>query len=177
VPHLTRAVRTVTSAAAVLSTLIAAGPLAAQADGTPVRVQTREDQGRWITGRAVGITADSIGIARMLGPVRKRSNDTVYVARNDLVRMQVSRGRKNNVVRGAIGGAAVGLVLGVAAAVGSEGSMVEFGGGAVAGLTVGLGGLGALFGALSHHEIWEEVPAVAPDTTTAVGQVGPGSSP
>jgi len=144
-------------------------PLAAQTDGTPIRVQTTAKPKKWITGRAVEITADSIGIARTLGPIGKRSNDTLHFARTELHRLQVSRGRKSNAGRGAIGGAVAGLMVGLAAAAGSEGSMVELGGGAVAGSTLGLGVFGALLGALSHREIWEEVSVGAADSAGARG--------
>lgn len=172
-----RAVRTAVSSAALLLAFLPAPPLAAQADGTPIRIQTIAKPGKWVTGGAFGITADSVGITRRAGNVVTRTWDTLRYARTELHRMAVSRGRKSNAKRGAVGGAALGFLVGLAVAAGSDESMVEFGGGAVAGLTLGLGALGAGLGALSGHEIWEEVPVNVPDPTTAGGGPAPAPGP
>ena len=149
------------AAAAIAAAMLpGATQLTAQADGTPIRVQTVAKPKKWVTGRAAGATADSIGVAQSHGAVLTRSYDTLRYARAELHRMQVSRGHRSNAGRGALIGGGIGLVLGVAC-VGStdddDWTGCE-GGGEVAVITLGLGGLGALLGALSHHEIWGEVP-------------------
>jgi hypothetical protein len=161
---LSSAIRTAITAATLLSSLVPAGRIAAQADGTPIRIQTRTKPGKWITGRAAGITADSVGLAQSSGNVVTRSYDTLRYARTELARMEVSRGHKSNVGRGALIGGGIGLVLGVAcvAATSEDDWGGCEGGSEVAVLTLGFGGLGALFGALSHHELWEEVAVDAP---------------
>jgi len=139
-------------------------PLAAQADGTPIRVQTAVKPRKWITGRAAGATADSIGVAQSHGAVLTRSYDTLRYARTELHRMEVSRGHRSNAGRGALIGGGIGLVLGLACVESTDDDDWTGceGGGEVAVITLGFGGLGALLGALSHHELWEEVP-VRPD--------------
>jgi hypothetical protein len=152
---------TAVRSALLAGTLLVAGflptSLSAQADGTPIRIQTRAKPGKWITGRAQGITPDSIGM------VLEKTFDTVRYARGDLHRMDVSMGRKSNAGRGAVKGAAivggVGLVLGVACVAdtheddwfGCDGGDVAIftAAGAVTGAA-----LGALLGATAHHEQW-----------------------
>jgi hypothetical protein len=134
--------------------------LSAQVDGTPIRLQTAAKPGKWITGQAVGITDDSVGI------ILEKSGDTLRYARADLQRMDVSVGRKSNVGRGAVKGAAIvggfGLVLGVACVAGTdendwagcEGSDVALF--TVAGAATGAA-LGALLGSTAHQEMWQPV--------------------
>ena len=158
-PYRSRAVRTAISAAALLSTLIPADQLAAQADGTPIRLQTAARPGKWITGRAAGVTADSIGIVPLKHP------DTLRYARGDLQRMDVSRGRKSYAGRGALIGTGVGLAIGVVVVATAdwndcsdwEGLCEVAGAGIVALSTAGGAGAGAIIGAFSHHEKWKAV--------------------
>ena len=160
------------AAAAIAAAMLPdATPLAAQADGTPIRVQTAVKPRKWITGRAAGITADSIGVVQSHGTVLARSYDTLRYARAELHRMEVSRGHESNAGRGALIGGGIGLVLGVAcvAATDDDDWAGCEGGGEVAVFTLGFGGLGALLGALSHHEIWGEVP-VDSDAVEPPGQ-------
>lgn len=152
-------------AAALLVGTVPPARLAAQADGTPIRLQTAAKPGKWITGHAIGITDDSVGI------IPEKSRDTLRYARADLHRMDVSVGRKSNAGRGAVKGAAIlgglGLAFGVICVASNEDGTLEdsdwFGceGGDVA--IFALGGaatgaaLGALFGATAHHEVWQPV--------------------
>ncbi|MDH4130167.1 MAG: hypothetical protein OEV95_00005, partial [Gemmatimonadota bacterium] len=159
------------SAAALLSILIPTTRLSAQADGTTIRIKTVKQKGTWITGAAVGITHDSVGI------IPARTHDTLRYARSKLHKMEVSRGRKSNAVRGLIGGAAVGLALGVACVASTDEDDWAGceGGGEVAAFTLTFGALGAGLGALSHRELWEEVPVTSPDAGSAGG--GPAPTP
>lgn len=160
----------ITGSLAVLR-LLAPDHLAAQADGTPIRIQTALKPGTWITGAAIGITPDSIGI------VPTASADTLRFARSELHTMEVSQGRKSNAGRGAlIGGGVVGglgLVLGVAcAATTDESDWVGCGANEVVAITAvgALSGaaLGALIGATSHRERW--APArLAPNVSVGGG--------
>lgn len=173
---LSRATRTAISTAALLSILIPPSRISAQADGTPIRVQTLVKKGKWITGRATGVTADSVGIIQSSGNVVTRSHDTLRYARTALHRIEISTGHRGNAGRGALIGGGIGLVLGVAcvAATDEEDWGGCEGGTEVAVLTLGFGGLGALFGALSHHEIWEEVPVNPAAQGPAPGVTEPG---
>ena len=157
---LSRAVRAAVSLTTLLSILVHTARLSAQADGTPIRLQTIAKKGSWVTGHAAGITADSVGIVQSSGNVVTRSHDTLRYARAELHRMEVSIGHRSNAGRGALIGGGIGLALGVAcvAATDEDDWGGCEGGSEVAILTLGFGGLGVLFGALSHHEIWEEVP-------------------
>ena len=162
--------RAVSLAIALLAGLGHAAPLAAQADGTPIRIRTAARPGKWITGRAAGITTDSIGI------VPDTSADTLRYARNELHRLEVSVGRKSNAGRGALIGGGIlgglGVVLGVACVadtdegdfIGCEGSDVPLFG--LAGAATGAA-VGGLIGALSHREKWE---AVEIPRSTAAGE-------
>lgn len=148
------------SLAVLLASLMPVMRLAAQGDGTPIRIQTAAKPGKWITGLAIGITPDSVGIIPL------KTQDTLRYPRSALTRMEVSAGRKSNAGRGALIGGAVGgglmVIFGAACAadtneddyVGCEGSDVPMYGlvGAATGAAVG-----ALIGALSHREKWEEV--------------------
>ncbi|TFG86539.1 MAG: hypothetical protein E4H17_04075, partial [Gemmatimonadales bacterium] len=96
-PHLIRAVRTATSGAALLFILISVGRLSAQADGSPIRLQTAAKPGKWITGRTVGITADPVGVVQSYGAVLTRTYDTLRFARAELHRIEVSGGHRSNV--------------------------------------------------------------------------------
>jgi hypothetical protein len=156
--HLRAVTRTAVIAAALLSSLIPSSRIAAQADGTPIRVQTLVKKGKWITGRATGVTADSVGI------VPDESRDTLRIAKSELHRLDVSVGRKSNAGRGAlIGGAGGGgamLALGVACLVATEqGDITGCGGEEVALFTLAGAAsgaaVGALIGAFSHHEKWK----------------------
>lgn len=151
------------SFAVLLVQLVPFRAVSAQADGTPIRIQTTARPGKWITGMAVDVAADSLGIVRTRGAVLTRSYDTLRFARAELQRMEVSQGHKSNAGRGALIGGAVlggaGLALGIScvgttsanALVGYEGSAVPI----IALTSAALGaGVGALLGALSHRERW-----------------------
>ena len=163
-PSLTRAVRTAISATALLSILISAGRLAAQADGAPIRLQTAVTPGKWITGCAAGITPDSVGI------VPDTSADTLRYARTELHRLEVSVGRKSNAGRGALIGAVV--LGGFGVAFGAYGASVCGGcddnttgtfvaGFGLAGAAV-RAGIGAAIGSGKHHEQWRVVEISPP---------------
>jgi hypothetical protein len=158
--YLSRASQTSLLAAALLSILNPVGRLSAQADGIPIRLQTTAKPGKWITGRAAGVTSDSVTI------VPNNTPDTLRFAKGELHRLEASQGRKSNAGKGALIGGAVGggvmLALGIACAADtSEGDIVGCGGREVAVVTLAGAAsgaaLGALIGTMSHREKWEAV--------------------
>lgn len=165
-----------TIASALLTSLIMCGNLAAQADGTPIRLQTTAKSGKWVTGRAAGITTDSVRIVPDTGA------DTLRYARNELHRLEVSVGRKSNAGRGALAGGAIlgafGVALGAVAAQGCDDCGSNATGAFAAGF--GLGGaaagaaIGALIGSGSHREQWQAVEVLP---SPAAGTGGAGASP
>jgi hypothetical protein len=145
--------------AAMLVGFIPFTGLSAQADGTLIRIQTAARPGKWITGQAVGITADSIGIVPVKPP------DTLRYERGELLRMDVSQGRKSNAGRGALIGSGAGLVAGLiwyatidctsdnpfdyaCPVVATEIALIATASGAAT---------GAIIGAFSHRERWKGV--------------------
>jgi len=143
----------------LLATALPSASLSAQADGSLIRLQTAANPGKWITGRAFGITADSIGI------LPSKSPDTLRYARDELQRMDISQGRKSNAGRFALIGAGAGLIVGglwVAAIDWDEcddaESICELVGVEIVALSMAGGaGTGAIIGAFSHHEKWKGV--------------------
>jgi hypothetical protein len=146
-----------TTVTALLVNLVPFTGLNTQADGTPIRIQTAAKPGKWITGQAIGITPESVGI------ISDKSRDTLKYAWSDLHQMDVSAGRRSNAGRGALIGGAVGggvmLALGVVCVAGTdEGDITGCGGSEVALFTVAGAAsgaaVGALIGATSHREKW-----------------------
>jgi hypothetical protein len=176
VPRRSHTIHAAVFTAVLLSGIGRATQITAQTDGTPIRLQTAAEPGKWITGRAAGITTDSIGI------VPDASADTLRYARHELQRLKVSVGRKSNAGRGALIGAVV--LGGFGAAFGAYGAGVCGGCDnnatgtfvAVFGLSgAALGaGIGAAIGSGSHREQWEAV-AVVPSPASGTG--GAGESP
>jgi hypothetical protein len=163
-PRRPRTIQSAVFTAVLLSALGHATPLAAQADGTPIRLQTAGTPGKWITGRAAGITSDSIGI------VPDTSADTLRYARTDLHRLEASVGRKSNAGRGALIGAVV--LGGFGVAFGAYGASIcgdcdnnatgtFVAGFGLAGAAVGAG-IGAAIGSGKHHEQWRVVEISPP---------------
>jgi len=142
-------------AAALVTSALWPTALSAQSDGTPIRIQSTAKPRKWVTGRAAGITADSVAI------VPNKSRDTLRFGKSELHRMDVSVGQKSDAgpmaAEGALFFGGLGLTLGLACA--SAGDPCGPGDVAAA-TTIGAAGgaaLGALIGSFSHHERWETV--------------------
>ncbi len=142
---------------------------------TPLSTVNAQDSPQVKPGDRVRVTAPYLGIRKQAGRFETRRGDTLVVAAPDstmmfpvvfVMRLEVSRGRKSAVGRGAlIGflvGAGGGAIAGAAAL--SEGCVDGDGcpalGALVGGAFFGLvgTGIGAVVGALSKAERWEEVP-------------------
>ena len=147
------------SFAVLLVHLVPSRAVSAQADGTPIRIQTTARPGKWITGRSAGITADSVRI------IPDRTADTLRFDRRELGRLDVSQGRRSYAGRGALIGAGVGLVIGAAVVATADWDgcsdwegLCEVAGAEIVALSIAGGaGAGAIIGAFSHHEKWKEV--------------------
>jgi hypothetical protein len=147
-------------ASSLLLAFLSPPHLSAQTAGTPIRLQTTTRPGKWITGRSASITADSVMI------IPDKTADTLRFDKRELGRLDVSQGRKSYAGRGALMGAGVGLVAGLAwyAAIdctdsdnpfeqvcpvlGTELALITTAGGAAG---------GAIIGAFIHHEKWKGV--------------------
>jgi hypothetical protein len=159
VPRRSHTIHAAVFTAVLLSGIGRATQITAQTDGTPIRLQTAAEPGKWITGRAAGITTDSIGI------VPDASADTLRYARHELQRLEVSVGRKSNAGRGALIGAVVLGGAGVAFGVSAGNTCGDCEKGAAAKFAAGFGGAGAAVGALigaaigskKHHHQWRAV--------------------
>ena len=154
-PSLPGKIRVAIVGAALLSGAIPAGHLSAKADGTPIRIQTTARPHRWVTGRAAGITGDSVVV------VRDKHSDTLRYARTELRRMDVSVGQRSDAGPMAAKGAGMFGLLGLALGLGcaSDDNFCDSGD-VVAVTAIGAAGgaaLGAVIGSFSHHEKWEAV--------------------
>lgn len=170
-------------AALALAGLIPPPPAQAQTPGTAIRVATTAEPKQWITGRYAAGTADSLAIIASVRKARPpvqgsplsgsapataaMTADTLWLARGDIHRMQVSHGRKSGAGRGALVGAGVGLGMGLLLFTGAmtssecdgeEGLCAAAAGVVGAGLAATGAGLGALIGTASSRERWESVP-------------------
>ena len=124
-----------------------------------VRVRLYAQSGRSWEGRWVRGSADSLYLS-VVGPFRP---DTLAFERDAIARLERQVGTRSQTKKGAFIGGGVGgglmLLLGVAAASGSEDNWMAPGTGDIAVLTVFgalIGaGTGALIGSASHTPIWE----------------------
>jgi hypothetical protein len=160
--------------AILLVSTVAVSPAAAQSAGTRVRLAVAGRDAEY--GRLVALTPDSVRIADSTGAERS-------YARGELSRLDLSIGRRHRVgraiVRGALVGTGIGLVLGAIASGENSGygSPCE-GAGCVA--LGGAGGamwgvmIGALVGGLSGSEAWQPLGGtpVRPRIDAASGRVG-----
>ncbi len=130
--------------------------------GSRVRLKTVDPSTKWVQGDLVRLSEDSLHIVPAGGA------DSLAFATGAIDRLEVSRGRRSNAGKGALLGLAIGagagLALGVAASA-EECSGIgctEVGPGEVVAVMAFFGatgaGLGALIGAASHSERWEQVP-------------------
>ncbi|MDH3457542.1 MAG: hypothetical protein OER90_11955 [Gemmatimonadota bacterium] len=126
-------------------------------------------------GQRVHVTVPTLGIKKQAATFEALRGDVLVVVADSAMncplssvsRLEVSRGRKSNAVKGlaigSVAGVVVGAVLGVVASTGSGETLCYWGtvecgasGAAAFGVFGGLVGLG--IGALSKTERWEEVP-------------------
>jgi hypothetical protein len=138
---------------------VTVGPAYGQADsGVRVRITTNV-RSQWpVVGTLVSAGTDSLRV------VASTSRKLVSIPTASVLRFERSRDRRTNAGGGAVLGAAIGggagLLLGVLAS-SEDGGFYEVGAGEVAVATLVLAtvgtGLGALIGAASHREQWEEV--------------------
>lgn len=147
--------RVLASLAAIAT--LSAGPLGAQESDFPAGTRVRVHA----SGATVPLTGTVAWRDATHLAVRRASGDTAIVAMSALTGVDVSRGRRSNVLRGArtgaLIGAGAGLVLGLLA-LGEEDSYFDYGaeivplsalGGGIMGGSVGL-----LIGALTTSERW-----------------------
>jgi hypothetical protein len=137
-----------------------AGPVYSQADsGSRVRVTTNVRSQRPLVGTLISVDTDSFRL------MASTSRKLVAIPTASIVRLERSRNRRTNAGGGAVLGAAIGggtgLLLGLLASTEKD-SFYEVDGGdvvvAALVLAVAGAGVGALIGAVSHREQWEEVP-------------------
>lgn len=146
-------------------------PLVAQSADPPPQSRIRVKQGPgsgWLTGTLLRSSADSLYLMS--------DRREVAVARDHVTRLDISRGRKSNTLRGIKYGAIVGAGMGTALAVGclAEGDecwddlpAAAFPLAVV--LTTGLGGVvGAGLGTLMTTDRWEPVEPNPPAVTLLV---------
>lgn len=128
--------------------------------GARVRLKLTEGGSKTVEGYFVAHSEDSLRIK----PVG--ADDTLAFALRDITRLEVSRGRHARAGQGALLGAGIGMLaglgLGVAASTEQSSFCCDVGGGEIAGASAILGalgaGVGAVIGAHSHGERWQEVP-------------------
>jgi len=135
----------------------------------PATLLVAQEPARIVPGAHVRVTAPHLPNGRLQGALTRIDADTLVIgstpiARHTLTRVEVSTGRRSRLGRGLgvgfLAGAGLGAILG--AGVGNDGG--EFCTAtqcAVAGAAVvGVGGmvLGALVGAMTHTDRWQEVP-------------------
>jgi hypothetical protein len=148
-------------------------PVCAQADSAiRIRVTTDVHKQQWLVGTLVSAGRDSVRLQSEEGGV-------VSVRSASIVRVEQSRGRRNEAGRGALLGTIIGggtgFILGLVASTENE-SYVEIGPEEVVAATalfavVGAG-LGALIGFGSNREYWEPITLPTPDHP-AEGPTGP----
>ena len=129
--------------------------------GSRVRLKPVDPSTKSVQGDLLRLSEDSLHIVA-------GGADTLAFATGAIARLEVSRGRRSNAGKGALLGAAIGagagLALGVAASAEecSGFGCTEVGPGEVVAVMALFGatgaGLGALIGAASHSERWEQVP-------------------
>jgi hypothetical protein len=130
--------------------------------GARVRLKPVGPSTKSVQGNLLRLSEDSLHILPAGGA------DTVAFATGAVARLEVSRGRRSNAGKGALLGLAIGagagLALGVAASAEECTGLgcTEVGPGEVVAVMAFFGatgaGLGALIGAASHSERWEQVP-------------------
>ena len=156
-----------------LLTLITVSSAQAQGISTDLvpgrRIRVQQHQGTMVQGALVSVSDTALTL-------RTSETDTVVVARAAIAKVEVYEGTKSKAGKGAVTGlligGGIGVVLGVATASSTEGTLLESSPGSYAvgsGLLFGaLGaGVGALIGSGSHTEKWQSVvlPAVLPTVT------------
>jgi len=140
----------------LFAALLAAAPLLpidlhAQDEPKRIRVELRTEPGHWLVGQAAAATSDSVYL------VPSRTRDTLGFARNDLRRIEVSKGVHSRAGVGALIGAGVLGAAGIALTTSEEceGYCPSPGTGFAVGAAAGAG-LGAIIGALIRQEQWQE---------------------
>lgn len=101
--------RAITVLVAALSGWLSAHPAPAQQPGQRIRLQTHANPSRWLTGTLVGDKADSLR-------VEVAGHPSVSVARNAVLRLEVSRGQRRAIGAGAAQGADFGALVGAVVA-------------------------------------------------------------
>ncbi|UCF21029.1 MAG: hypothetical protein JSU87_06470 [Gemmatimonadota bacterium] len=137
------------------------------AAGDRVRLTAPSVSTRQFEGEVVALRPDTLVVdARIWERARMQwRQQEAMIPLQSLTALEISRGKKSNVGKGALTGgligAGIGLVIGIGAA-SEDGGFIEFGPEVVpaAAVTVGAcgAGIGALIGLLSPGERWEEVP-------------------
>ena len=133
-------------------------------EGARVRVSATEFGGKWCTGTLVDWSADTL--TARCWRTRERQWEEFEFPVSSISSLEVSRGKKSNVGKGAlIGGllgAGAGLVGGLAVANLAEGLDEPSSTDITLTYTVLFGlvgaGLGAIIGSASKSDLWEEVP-------------------
>jgi hypothetical protein len=151
----------------------APSPVCAQGDsGIRIRVTTDVPKQKPWVGTLISAGSDSVRL-------RPREGGVISVPSASIIRVERSRGRRNDAGKGAVVGAIIlggtGLLLGIAAS-SDEDSFIEIGAEEVVGVTavfaaVGAG-LGALMGSGSHREQWEPVTLPRPPGHSIRGTPG-----
>lgn len=138
---------------------LAAGATAAQdagdhplQAGDRIRIKTPSSSG--IKGTLVGADQAALTVA-----LEGRDAGQQKFARSEIAKLEVSRGRKRNVLQGALMGAAVGLFVDLAGTSGEGQNPCDFGACVI--LPLMGAAAGALVGVAVKTERWERVPIEA----------------
>ena len=136
--------------------------------GDRVRIKAPTISTRQFEGEVVALRSDTLIIDARIwerGRMQWRDQPQAKIPVASVDRIDISRGKKSNVGKGAITGgligAGIGLVIGIGAAA-EDGGFFDFGPEVVPAAVLAVGaygaGIGALIGLIMPGERWEEVP-------------------
>ena len=132
-------------------------PVPAPTAGSRIRYAVRPDTNRFLSGRLVSLNADSL--------VVERPGDaggqwvTAALPTDQIARLQVKVGRRDNIGRALLVGSGVGFALGALCAAGDEGEWLQPSAGECMAAGVGTGLVtGLLIGAVARSDVLAPVP-------------------